>query len=710
MVTWSRVWRRHALVALACFGTTLPGEVALARCESLLPTGRSNDTRPRAVTARDLVELRDIGQPDASVWGQSPLAVSPDGQQLAFVITRSDATQNLVCRGLAVLSLNNGRVRTLDVGGEQMLAAGSVRGYFDPSGAPAVVRPVWSPDGMRIAFLRRDHGVTQAWRATLDGSRAAPLTHSAVDIDAIAWSTDGRRLIFASRPGEAKAQGEITHEGDKGWLYDARVVPNITARPLLSADLPREVDAVSLVDGTQSLASPADAAALASTSASDNALDPAATALDGASAWAKPTSVAPRAPLDLEVRDAAQQFIACPWDFCRGRIVGLWWRGSSQNLWFLRREGWNDGSMGLYRWRLGQGEPQRILSADEVLTGCVMAPAGLICGAESARLPRRLVRIDPESGRQNLLFDPNPEFARLELGRVQRLTWRNTYGLPAWGDLVLPPHTKLGARLPLIVVQYHSDGFLRGGTGDEYPIFLYAAQGFAVLSLERPPFYAETLAHIATWDEFNSANQAGWAERWSLLSSLKAGIEKAVATGFVDRARMGITGLSDGATTARFALINYPVFAAAAISTCCVEPRTAMTDGGIAWADWQHTALHYPRASDDRPDFWRPVSVVLNASRMDTPLLMQPADSEYQLSLEAFTALREAGKPVEMYVFPDEFHVKVEPEHRLSSYLRSLDWFAFWLQGREDPDPAKADQYRRWEAMRAGRASHTGHP
>src|SRR3546814_6203526 len=87
--------------------------------------------------------------------------------------------------------------------------------------------------------------------------------------------------------------------------------------------------------------------------------------------------------------------------------------------------------------------------------------------------------------------DPNPEFASLRLGTVERLTWRNNLGLPAWGDLVLPPDRTPGEKLPLIIVQYHSDGFLRGGTGDEYPIFPLAARGFAVLSIENPPTIAQ---------------------------------------------------------------------------------------------------------------------------------------------------------------------------------------------------------------------------
>ena len=90
---------------------------------------------------------------------------------------------------------------------------------------------------------------------------------------------------------------------------------------------------------------------------------------------------------------------------------------------------------------------------------------------------------------------------------------------------------------------------------------------------------------------------------------------------------------------------------------------------------------------------------------MDTPLLMQLADDEYLLALEAFEALREHHQPVEMYVFPNEHHGKWQPAHRLAIYLRSLDWFAFWLQNRKDPGPGKQAQYERWEKMRSAKAA-----
>lgn len=88
-----------------------------------------------------------------------------------------------------------------------------------------------------------------------------------------------------------------------------------------------------------------------------------------------------------------------------------------------------------------------------------------------------------------------------------------------------------------------------------------------------------------------------------------------------------------------------------------------------------------------------------------------PADSEYLLTLPTFTALREAGAPVDLYVFPDEFHAKWQPAHRLAVWERTLRWFGFWfdLPPLAGQPPAPAGEVARWRAWRP-RAQVTGQP
>jgi hypothetical protein len=63
----------------------------------------------------------------------------------------------------------------------------------------------------------------------------------------------------------------------------------------------------------------------------------------------------------------------------------------------------------------------------------------------------------------------------------------------------------------------------------------------------------------------------------------------------------------------------------------------------------------------------------------------------------------------DLYVFPNEPHLKFQPKHKLADYERNLDWFRFWLQGHEGPDPAKRAQYVRWDEMKKALSAQPAH-
>jgi len=102
---------------------------------------------------------------------------------------------------------------------------------------------------------------------------------------------------------------------------------------------------------------------------------------------------------------------------------------------------------------------------------------------------------------------------------------------------------------------------------------------------------------------------------------------------------------------------------------------------------------------------YRKVSMALNASSVHTPLLINAADAEYIRDMQRVSTLRTLKKPVEMFIYPDERHEKNQPKHRYSIYERNADWFNFWLRDKEDPNPAKAEQYKRWRELRKLRDS-----
>jgi dipeptidyl aminopeptidase/acylaminoacyl peptidase len=246
-------------------------------------------------------------------------------------------------------------------------------------------------------------------------------------------------------------------------------------------------------------------------------------------------------------------------------------------------------------------------------------------------------------------------------------------------------------------VQYDTRGFLRGGTGDEYPIQAFAGRGYAVLSLQRPQAMA-FVRGARSFREGNRLNLIGFADRRSTLSSVETGVRLVIDRGIADPARIGITGLSDGATSTISAILHSRLFSAAAMSTCCIDTTLAMRVGPAGARAFRETG--YPGMLERDDPFWREISLSVNARRVATPILLQLADDEYMSALETYTALREAGAPVDMFVFPGEHHVKWQPAHRLAVFRRSLDWFDFWLRGIRSQAPDRQAELDRWDALR----------
>ncbi|HEY3814557.1 MAG TPA: hypothetical protein VGL66_15150 [Caulobacteraceae bacterium] len=97
---------------------------------------------------------------------------------------------------------------------------------------------------------------------------------------------------------------------------------------------------------------------------------------------------------------------------------------------------------------------------------------------------------------------------------------------------------------------------------------------------------------------------------------------------------------------------------------------------------------------------------------IDSDPLYKVADAQTALRLESngirsllgeselYRLRKVYGKPVERIYFPQGEHILIVPSERLASQGGNVDWFRFWLQGYEDPDPAKRPQYVRWEALR----------
>src|SRR3546814_9118272 len=100
---------------------------------------------------------------------------------------------------MIVLDLREGaRPRIIDSGGDFIRINFDFRDKADfPTGIARPITPRWSPDGRWIAYLKREHGRTQVWRANVDGSGSMPVTHSASDVEDFRFGPDGHTLVFS---------------------------------------------------------------------------------------------------------------------------------------------------------------------------------------------------------------------------------------------------------------------------------------------------------------------------------------------------------------------------------------------------------------------------------------------------------------------------------------------------------------------------------
>lgn len=632
----------------------------------------------KPLQAATLARLADIGPTELSP-GRHFMAVSPDHRKVAFQVRQADPVTNRYQLKMVVVGIgDNAPPTVIDEGGDLiLLRVPGLNGAIVDTGLPATIEPQWSPDGQYVYFLKQVGGTLRIWRASATGRDSVPVTRGSQSIDGFALSSDGRKLRYSATVPDQALLARLKEEALTGYRYDGRFVPLVDTMPSAVIKTRMEHYEVDLITGNDRLQDRLGQNFLEH--GSDSALH--AVSQDGRAVWSRDSVSSSNGRAVLEVQETDRVSRLCKTAACSD-VNALWWTPDGRRVQFMRREGWAASETAVYEWNPRRNNPVRLYSSPDLLIDCQSVNKRLLCAREQSKVPRQVILLDPTTGHSDIVFDPNPTFAQFAIGKTERLNWRNAFGLESFGDLVYPVGFEPGKRYPLIVVQYVSRGFLRGGVGDEFPIQVFANRGYAVLSIQRPDFQIP--------DEYSGDRIS--RERWrlqdfrdrrSVLSSIEVAVETLIRRGIADPKRIGITGLSDGSSTVQFAALNSKLFKAGSVSGCCWDPFQDAFFGPTT-AEMYHR-IGWPTLADNRAEFWSHISLIEGGPRIAFPILMQQADSELRGAVASFTAIGQARKTAALYVFPNEYHVKWQPVHRLAVYERNVRWFDFWLRGIGDP-------------------------
>ena len=655
---------------------------------ALIAVSSSSEASARVgPTIRQLVEVADV----------ETLAASPDGREIAFRVQRPSVAANSYRIDWYVADLASGRVGRVADGGAPIYTNGLIE----------TEAPVWSPDSR--SFIRRAlvDGKIGLWRTAADGSGSRLVVGGAADVESLAADPGGKTLSYVTGPTRAEIKRAERKEYDQGILIDPsidtlqnlyrggwdhgrlaseRLIGRWYARAGLLWRAPRvrhRVD-LSTMGELGSEAIPVEQPGALTQSYTP----PPLTAQSPSGAVVAVAGTGDEQY--LEVRGASGATAACTADPCSGRFSWLRWRPGSDDVLFARRD--DHFRQTLYSWNVRSGTLRRLSGEDLQLSGgrsgsepCAVMNSDLVCVEAGPVSPPRLVRIAFADGRQRTLFDPNAELRRQTRPHVEQLSYKLADRRAATGTLLYRPGPA-PARAPLFVTYYSCGGYLRGGTGDPFPLEALVDSGFVVACLNIVPF--------KTWGEGPDRDR-------DALASVSALVDLLEHRGWIDPARVGMGGFSMGSEATMWVAMNSRMLAAAAVVSAQYEPTDywmeAMRGSHIPQEMKEFQQAGPP---DQDPERWKTISPALNTDRITAPLLMQMSEQEFRGGMELFSRLSNTTTPVEMYAFPDEAHIKIQPRHQFTVYRRNLDWFRYWLQNHVDPDPTLATEYRRWDLLR----------
>ena len=631
-------------------------------------------------------------------------AISPDGTQVAFVVTRADRDTDT----------NIGHIWLVD---DDAPPRQLTRGDGGESA------PAWSPDGARLAFIaaRGEAAKPQVWVLPAAGGEARAVTDAALGVSEFRWSPSGASIAYTAAVNiGAESQSDAAPVVVRRLDHKADGVGRIGSirSHLFVVDLDGG-EARQLTSGDHFVTGPAwspDGTRLVFTTAmhDDRDIDVEMhlhvidTAGAGAAVRLTPAGWLAGSPL-WSADGSEVMFVGTPnvralqahlhvvpaaggtprdllHDFDRNVMTGgPGYPGfppqlvhDGRELIFSARVG---GGVHGYRLRLDGGQPRHLVGTDTQLV------AGAAVAKRSARMavvtcspvsPGDVVLLDLTDGRSRQVTDLNRELLsgrRVVQPESRRATAPDGTSIESWlwrapeanAPLLLDihggPHNASHAALSPLWELWRQD---------------VVARGWSVLAVN-------ARGSDGYGEAFLSGAIGGWGEKD--FDDFMAAVDEVIDAGIADPARLAVTGYSYGGFMTSWIIGHTDRFRAAVAGGVVTDLASfyGTSDAGSVFIPIEIGG--HPR---QQADLYARLSPLTYADRINTPTLILQGEADHRCPVgqaeELFTALRQRRCEVEMVLYPGAGHLFIvtgRPSHIVDYGERLVAWVTRHMGDRD---------------------------
>jgi dipeptidyl aminopeptidase/acylaminoacyl peptidase len=667
--------RRGCVLTWAAAGGVPIGILA---CGLLIGSASAGPTRDQ----KALFTLSDLG----TLARLSKPALSPDGKQVALVVSRPDPVEDRSASTLVVMDAKTGAQQVVIVSGDARDPAWSPQGgklaWLAPDANKAMQINIislgrdgdsstvvtnaqkagirafaWSPNGDSFAYLAEDAPVAPAgdarfdrtfevsdsdylgtsnlartrgaeparlWLIPVQGGKARMLTTNSGYIEELAWQTDGKAVVINAHPGSSIVSERFG-----------------------------SVSSIDIEQGKETIVvpQPANVATEAPIQVSSQGVL-AYQHYRGQDPWLYGNNVA-------VVTDGRSHDVTTSLD---RDIIAFDWLGRSDTLLVEAPD-----HVRTALWQVPMSGPARPLDLGTVnpTSGVSVSRAGTLAfiGSEPDLPPELYVMASPTS-KPLRLTSFNSSVLHRRLGRMQTVTWKSD-NYDHDGVITYPPDFQSGQRYPMLVHIHggpHATSRLSFDGGSQF----YAANGWLVFE----PNYRGSDGQGDRYQTAVIGDATAGPGR-----DIRAGIAAVLAMGIVDDARIAVTGYSYGGVMTSWMIGHYHDWCAAIPGGVVVDFADYYdhSDTGI----WIGSLLGSPHLPENRQKYVEQ-SPATYLSQATTPtLIMQNVGDPNATIGQAYTlyhALKDRGVKSRFIVFGIDGHGVSDPFLKQLSYARTLAW------------------------------------